>query len=169
MIRWIRWLYKKKRRYSHTTSSALHKNPYLIYFFSCKYTNKTDTLQIFPYIFLLSFVKIKLFLPQATKTSTDHTEDTEKDFRRMIKTTPSALSLQTSDLRLETSGYNPYSLQYYSFWKAKSHIHNNDFCGLNSWQVELSPCFLSPQFSFSTNCVKYSYNFTWVCIIQWKL
>ena len=59
----IRWLYKKKRRYSHTTSSALHKNPYLIYFFSCKYTNKTDTLQIFPYIFLFSFVKIKLFLP----------------------------------------------------------------------------------------------------------
>ena len=49
--------YKKKRRYSHTTSSALHKNPYLIYFFSCKYTNKTDTLQIFPYIFLFLFVK----------------------------------------------------------------------------------------------------------------
>ena len=32
--------------------------------------------------------------------------------------------------------YNPYSLQYYSFGKAKSHIHNNDFCGFNSWQVE---------------------------------
>ena len=51
--------YKKKRRYSHTTSSALHKNPYLIYFFSCKYTNKTDTIQIFPYIFLFLFVKLK--------------------------------------------------------------------------------------------------------------
>ena len=54
--------YKKKRRYSHTTSSA-QKNPYLIYFCSCKYTNKTDTIQIFPYIFLFLFVKIKLFLP----------------------------------------------------------------------------------------------------------
>ena len=37
------------------------------------------------------------------KKSTEHTEDTEKDFRRMIKTTPSALSPQTSDLRIQTS------------------------------------------------------------------
>ena len=35
---------------------------------------------------------------QATqKKSTDHTEDTEKDFRRMIKTTPSDFKPQTSD------------------------------------------------------------------------
>ena len=99
------------------------------------------------------------------KKSTEHTEDTEKDFCRMIKTIP-----QPSDFRPQNSDFIfALHLQYYSFWKAKSHIHNNDFCGLNSWQVELSPCFLSPQFSFSTNCVKYSYNFTWVCIIQWKL
>ena len=68
--------YKKKRRYSHTTSSA-QKNPYLIYFCSCKYTNKTDTLQIFPYIFLFSFVKIKLFLPQATKKNPRNTRRTQ--------------------------------------------------------------------------------------------
>ena len=79
--------YKKKRRYSHTTSSA-QKNPYLIYFCSCKYTNKTDTLQIFPYIFLFLFVKIKLFLPQATKKNPRNTrrtqilvKDSSKDFR----------------------------------------------------------------------------------------
>ena len=79
--------YKKKRRYSHTTSSA-QKNPYLIYFCSCKYTNKTDTLQIFPYIFLFLFVKIKLFLPQATKKHPRNTrrtrilvKDSSKDFR----------------------------------------------------------------------------------------
>ena len=35
---------------------------------------------------------------QATqKKSTDHTENTEKDFRRMIKTTPSDFIPQTSD------------------------------------------------------------------------
>ena len=79
--------YKKKRRYSHTTSSA-QKNPYLIYFCSCKYTNKTDTIQIFPYIFLFLFVKIKLFLPQATKKHPRNTrstrilvKDSSKDFR----------------------------------------------------------------------------------------
>ena len=78
---------KKKRRYSHTTSSA-QKNPYLIYFCSCKYTNKTDTLQIFPYIFLFLFVKIKLFLPQATKKNPRNTrrtrilvKDSSQDFR----------------------------------------------------------------------------------------
>ena len=74
--------YKKKRRYSHTTSSA-QKNPYLIYFCSCKYTNKTDTIQIFPYIFLFLFVKIKLFLPQATKKNPRNTRRTQilvKDF-----------------------------------------------------------------------------------------
>ena len=31
------------------------------------------------------------------KKATDHTEDTEKDFRRMIKTTPSDFKPQTSD------------------------------------------------------------------------
>ena len=36
----------------------------------------------------------------------------KKDFRRMIKTTPSGFRLQTSDFILR---YNPYSLQYYSF------------------------------------------------------
>ena len=36
----------------------------------------------------------------------------KKDFRRMIKTTPSDVKLQTSDFILR---YNPYSLQYYSF------------------------------------------------------
>ena len=38
----------------------------------------------------------------------------KKDFRRMIKTTPSDFKLQTSDFILR---YNPYSLQYYSFRK----------------------------------------------------
>ena len=41
------------------------------------------------------------------KKSTDHTEDTEKDFCRMIKTTPSALRLQTSDFRPQTSAFKP--------------------------------------------------------------
>ena len=36
----------------------------------------------------------------------------KKDFRRMIKTTPSDFRLQTSDFILR---YNPYRLQYYSF------------------------------------------------------
>ena len=36
----------------------------------------------------------------------------KKDFRRMIKTTPSDFKLQTSDFILR---YNPYRLQYYSF------------------------------------------------------
>ena len=36
----------------------------------------------------------------------------KKDFRRMIKTTPSGFRLQTSDFILR---FKPYSLQYYSF------------------------------------------------------
>ena len=54
---------KEEAVFTYNLFSLIIKNPDLIYFFSCKYTNKTDTLQIFPYIFLFSFVKIKLFLP----------------------------------------------------------------------------------------------------------
>ena len=46
---------------------------------------------------------------QATqKKSTDHTENTEKDFRRMIKTTPSDFKPQTSDFifALQALQYN---------------------------------------------------------------
>ena len=35
--------------------------------------------------------------------------------------------------------YRRYSWQFDSFWIAKSHIHNNGFCGFNSWQVEQEP------------------------------
>ena len=78
----------------------------------------------------------------------------KKDFRRMIKTTPSDFKLQTSDFILR---YNPYSLQYYSFRKRifcvtvtvlqflKSKIAHTQQCfhGFNSWQVKqgLFPCF----------------------------
>ena len=50
------------------------------------------------------------------KKSTEHTEDTEKDFRRMIKTIP-----QPSDFRPQNSDFIfALHLQYYSFWKAKT-------------------------------------------------
>ena len=39
-----------------------HKNPYLFYFCGCKYTNKTDTLQIFPQFFLSKTEPHPLFL-----------------------------------------------------------------------------------------------------------
>ena len=35
--------------------------------------------------------------------------------------------------------YRRYSWQFDSFGIAKSHIHNNGFCGFNSWQVEQEP------------------------------
>ena len=60
--------YKKKRRYSHTTSSA-QKNPYLIYFCSCKYTNITDTLQIFPQFFVIHGFYLKILLKIFVKMS----------------------------------------------------------------------------------------------------
>ena len=63
--------------------------------------------------------------------STDHTEDTEKDFRRMIKTTPSDFKPQTSDfifalqaLQLTVDSFLNSFLRYscysYSFEKAKT-------------------------------------------------
>ena len=68
---------KEEAVFTYNLFSLIIKNPYLIYFCSCKYTNKTDTLQIFPYIFLFSFVKIKLFLPQATKKNPRNTRRTQ--------------------------------------------------------------------------------------------
>ena len=74
---------KEEAVFTYNLFSLIIKNPDLIYFCSCKYTNKTDTLQIFPYIFLFLFVKIKLFLPQATKKNPRNTRRTQilvKDF-----------------------------------------------------------------------------------------
>ena len=81
----------------------------------------------------------------------------KKDFRRMIKTTPSGFRLQTSDFRLHfcvtiLTAYNItvfendfFALQFDSITVLKSKIaHNNSgFCGFNSWQVKqgLFPCF----------------------------
>ena len=74
---------KEEAVFTYNLFSLIIKNPDLIYFCSCKYTNKTDTIQIFPYIFLFLFVKIKLFLPQATKKNPRNTRRTQilvKDF-----------------------------------------------------------------------------------------
>ena len=51
------------------------------------------------------------------KTSTDHTEDTEKDFRRMIKTTPSDFKPQTSDFIFALQ-----ALQYNNITVSKTHF-----------------------------------------------
>ena len=48
--------------------------------------------------------------PPPKKKSTEHTEDTEKDFRRMIKTTPSDFRPQTSDFRLQVTILTAYSI-----------------------------------------------------------
>ena len=53
---------KEEAVFTYNLFSLIIKNPDLIYFCSCKYTNKTDTLQIFPYIFLFLFVKLKFFI-----------------------------------------------------------------------------------------------------------
>ena len=49
--------------------------------------------------------------------STDHTENTEKDFRRMIKTTPSDFKPQTSDFifALQALQYNNITVSYTHF------------------------------------------------------
>ena len=43
---------KEEAVFTYNLFSLIIKNPDLIYFCSCKYTNKTDTLQIFPQFFL---------------------------------------------------------------------------------------------------------------------
>ena len=48
-----------------------HKNPYLFYFCGCKYTNKTDTLQIFPQFFLVKQNPIPCFLRCKYTKNTD--------------------------------------------------------------------------------------------------
>ena len=76
------------------------------------YMEKNVKLQSFTnfvdYVIYQDFPKrfIAFRLPQ--KKSTDHTEDTEKDFRRMIKTTPSDFKPQTSDFifALQALQYN---------------------------------------------------------------
>ncbi|MGM9732330.1 MAG: hypothetical protein ACI3YS_10200 [Prevotella sp.] len=49
------------------------------------------------------FATPKHLADRQLKKSTEDTEYTEKDFRRMIKTTPSDFRPQTSDFRLQTS------------------------------------------------------------------
>ena len=55
------------------------------------------------------------------KKSTEHTEDTEKDFRRMIKTTPSDFKTQTSDFifALQALQYNNITVSKNDFLRYK--------------------------------------------------
>ena len=64
--------------------------------------NADDIFLAVGHIFIKDFLQ-RFLAFRLLKKSTDHTEYTEKDFRRMIKTTPSDLRLQTSDLRLHLS------------------------------------------------------------------
>ena len=101
----------------HTLSSLLHKfepvrRSSLKFFPEARYSSALS-IEIFVKNFICCLPELQIiscrrqylkqdfskdFQPSGyPKKSTDHTEDTEKDFRRMIKTTPSDFKPQTSD------------------------------------------------------------------------
>ena len=86
------------------------------------------------------------------KTSTEHTEDTEKDFRRMIKTSPSAISHQPSNLRPQTSDFifalhslQLTILQFFEndFFAFETQVkHRDGSCSLRLWNRTHPLCLL---------------------------
>ena len=73
--------------------------------------NSDDIFLAVGHIFIKDFLQ-RFLAFRLPKKATDHTEDTEKDFRRMIKTTPSDFRPQTSDFRPQTSDFRPQTSDF---------------------------------------------------------